>query len=234
MPVREPGVCCVSPGKNVDISMLAYEQTRWNANESVLAGVDEAGRGPLAGPVVAAAVVLQSDFALREYDGLLRGLTDSKKLTAASRERFYHVLRNAPEVQIGVGVAIRDEIDALNILRATHIAMARALDALPESPTFALVDGLPVKGLPCDSLAIVKGDGLSLSIAAASVVAKVVRDDCMRDFARQYPQYGFEVHKGYGTAAHLRALAEHGPSPIHRFSFKPVQTAYAQRQLPLN
>ncbi len=214
--------------------MLIHEQVHWDAGDAVLAGVDEAGRGPLAGPVVASAVVLLSEFAHREYDGLLCGLTDSKKLTTARRERFYEVLRGANDVHIGVGMATRDEIDELNILRATHVAMARALDALPESPTFALVDGLPVQGLPCDSQAIVKGDALSLSIAAASVVAKVVRDDCMRNYARQYPEYGFEGHKGYGTAAHLRALVEHGPSPIHRFSFKPVQTAYAQRQLPLN
>jgi ribonuclease HII len=125
----------------------------------------------------------------------------------------------------GVGVADVAEIDSLNILRATHLAMARALDAISPLPDFALVDGLPVLGLPCPSLSIIQGDGRSLSIAAASIIAKVTRDRLMLVLDQQYPQYGFSRHKGYGTRAHMQALLENGPCPAHRRSFRPVQEA---------
>ena len=148
--------------------MLQIERELWGSGHSRLAGIDEAGRGPLAGPVYASAVVLDRTFAETEEHGLLDGLTDSKKLTEKRREAFYAVLRLSPHVQIGVGIAEADEIDDINILRATHLAMARAVQELPSLPDHALVDGLPVQGLPCESRAVVGGDGRSLSIAAAS------------------------------------------------------------------
>ena len=207
--------------------MLAYERERWAAGCRCLAGVDEAGRGPWAGPVIAAAVVLEPAFAEAERDGLLRGLTDSKKLTPRRREFFFEVLRSRAEVRVGIGSAEVAEIDACNILRATHRAMARALGQLHPAPELALVDGLPVQGLPCPSQAIVRGDGLSLSIAAASIMAKVTRDRLMLELDRQFPAYGFARHKGYGTAAHQRALRAFGPCPQHRRSFRPVRAALA-------
>ena len=213
--------------------MLAYERECWAAGCRSLAGVDEAGRGPWAGPVVAAAVILEPAFAEAELDGLLRGLTDSKKLTPARREFFFDLLQTRPEVRIGLGRADVAEIDELNILRATHAAMARALGQLNPLPELALVDGLPVRGLPCPSRALVRGDALSLSIAAASIMAKVTRDRLMLELDRQFPAYGFARHKGYGTAAHLRALRACGPCPQHRRSFRPVREVLeAQGALP--
>jgi len=188
-----------------------------------VAGVDEAGRGPLAGPVVAAAVVLGREFAQREEEGLLKGLTDSKKLRENRREAFHQLLDDSSAVEIGVGMSSIAEIDKLNILHATYAAMSRAVAGLKPVPDHVLVDGLPVRGLPCASTAIVRGDGLSLSIAAASVVAKVVRDRLMRDLDVLYPQYGFCRNKGYGSRAHIQALLEHGPCPAHRRSFRPVR-----------
>lgn len=187
----------------------------------LVAGVDEAGRGPLAGPVVAAAVILPDGFQLD-------GLTDSKKVSAAQREKFYDTLTTTAQIFWAVAAAAVEEIDRLNILRATHLAMARAIDSLPQKPHHALVDGLPVRGLPVDHTALVGGDGLSLSIAAASIIAKVTRDRLMIGFADRYPQYGFARHKGYGVREHLEALRQYGPCPIHRRSFQPVaQTGLA-------
>jgi ribonuclease HII len=186
----------------------------------LVAGVDEAGRGPLAGPVVAAAVILPEDFALD-------GLTDSKKVSAPKREKIYAILTATAEILWAVAEASVEEIDRLNILRATHLAMARAIEALPRRPDHALVDGLPVRGLAVDHTALVKGDSLSLSIAAASIVAKVTRDRLMVELDAQYPQYGFARHKGYGVREHLEALRDHGPCPVHRRTFQPV----AQTQL---
>ncbi|MFM8809794.1 MAG: ribonuclease HII [Chthoniobacterales bacterium] len=156
-----------------------------------VAGVDEAGRGPLAGPVVAAAVILPDDFALD-------GLNDSKKVSAAKREKFYAILTATAEILWAVAEATVEEIDRLNILRATHLAMARAIEALPRKPDHALVDGLPVRGLPIEHTALVEGDSLSLSIAAASIVAKVTRERLMVELDARHPQYGFAQHKGYG------------------------------------
>jgi ribonuclease HII len=205
--------------------LLQFERQSWDQGFLRLAGVDEAGRGPLAGPVVAAAVVGERAFLEAEQYGLLAGLTDSKQLTAAQRERFYALLTAHPAIAVGLGLADVAEIDALNILRATHLAMRRALLALQPAPAFALVDGLPVPDLPCPSLAIVRGDARSLSIAAASIVAKVTRDRLMQDLDRVYPQYAFAAHKGYGTQAHTQALLKHGPCPAHRRSFRPVRDA---------
>lgn len=202
--------------------MLRHEQEAWAQGARRIAGVDEAGRGPLAGPVVAAAVVFQRDFLEAEAGGALRGLTDSKKLPARRREFFHALLTASPEVDVGIGSASVGEIDSLNILRATHLAMARAIGELARPPDLALVDGLPVKGLSVPHRAIVGGDAASLSIAAASVIAKVTRDRLMVQLAADYPDYGFERHKGYGTREHLDALRRLGPCPAHRKSFAPV------------
>ncbi|MDA0576893.1 MAG: ribonuclease HII [Verrucomicrobia bacterium] len=205
--------------------MLLSERQLWAGGCRLLAGVDEVGRGPLAGPVVAAAVMLDPDAAETLFAGSLAGLTDSKQLSPAQREHYATLLNAAEGVMIGVGFADHTEIDDINILRATHLAMARALASLNTRPEHALIDGRPVTGLPCNATAIVGGDGKSLSIAAASVVAKVLRDRLMSEEDRRYPQYGFAQHKGYGTAAHIQALLEHGPCLIHRRSFRPVREA---------
>lgn len=185
-----------------------------------VAGVDEAGRGPLAGPVVAAAVILPDDYEPE-------GLDDSKKLTAKKRDKVFAGLTSQPGVAWAWAAANTAEIDSLNILRATHLAMARALEGLAARPQHALVDGLPAQGLPVPHTAVVGGDGLSLSIAAASVIAKVLRDRIMGDLDGEYPQYGFARHKGYGVREHLEALQKHGPCPAHRRSFAPVARACA-------
>ena len=202
--------------------MLRFEQEAWSSGTLRLAGVDEAGRGPLAGPVVAAAVVFNKVFLEAEAQKSLAGINDSKKLPASRREFFHALLSACPHATIGLASASVDEIDSLNILRATHLAMARAVAQLAPPPDLALVDGLPVQGLPVPHRAIVGGDAASLSIAAASVMAKVTRDRLMVQLAAEYPDYGFERHKGYGTKQHLDALRRHGPCPAHRKSFAPV------------
>lgn len=212
--------------------MLAYEREYWRSHPcGILAGVDEAGRGPLAGPVVAAALVIPESAVDACYAGELQGLTDSKQLSATRRERYYATLSTTPGIQIGVGWADAAEIDAINILCATHLAMRRALLALPRPPDHALVNGLPVPGLPVPSTAIVRGDGRSLLIAGASVVAKVLRDRRMRELDRLHPGYHFARNKGYGTNDHFTALFHLGPCPQHRRSFRPVQDAEETRTL---
>lgn len=203
--------------------MLQFERQIWGRGVGRLAGVDEAGRGPLAGPVVAAAIVFDKAFLEAEQYGRLKSVNDSKRLTARERETLFVVLTEHSPCVYGVGMADVSEIDSLNILRATHLAMARALHAIQPLPEFVLVDGLPVPGLPCPSLAIVQGDGRSLSIAAASIIAKVTRDRMMLALDAQYPWYAFSRHKGYGTKVHLKALLDHGACPAHRRSFRPVQ-----------
>jgi len=209
--------------------MLRAERRHWQDGRARVAGLDEAGRGPLAGPVVAAAVILDARFAEAELERELGLLTDSKKLSETRRESFSELLQNSSFVEIGVGFSEVEEIEELNILNATHLAMARAVRDLSALPDHILVDGLPVGGLPCPSTPIVGGDARSLSIAAASVVAKVVRDHCMQEVDRLYPQYGFARHKGYGSRVHIQALFEHGPCPIHRRTFRPVREAAAIR-----
>ncbi len=180
-----------------------------------VAGIDEAGRGPLAGPVVAAAVVLPLEFQPQ-------GLDDSKKLTPAKRESLYALLTGTPGILWASAHLDNREIDRWNILGATHRAMRLAFLALAPRPVHALIDGLPVPNFPCPHTALVKGDGLSLSIAAASIIAKVERDQVMNQLDLQYPEYGFSRHKGYPTPDHLAKLREHGPCPVHRRSFSPV------------
>lgn len=186
----------------------------------LIAGVDEAGRGPLAGPVVAGAVI----FPNLEIDDYLRNeLNDSKKLTAAKREKLFDAL-HASNALIGFGTASVEEIDALNILQATFLAMRRAVEALPRTPDFALIDGNKVPpSLPCPAQALIKGDALSLSVAAASIVAKVTRDRIMTDLAKEFPFYGWEKNAGYGTKAHLDGIAAHGVCPHHRKTFAPIK-----------
>lgn len=180
-----------------------------------VAGIDEAGRGPLAGPVVAAAVVLPRDFRLP-------GLDDSKKLTPSRRDGLYEALTGNPGVLWASAHLDNLEIDRWNILGATHRAMRKAFLSLDPLPAHALIDGLPVPDFPCPHTALVGGDGRSLSIAAASIIAKVQRDRAMFELDRIYPAYGFFKHKGYPTPDHLARLREHGPCPVHRRSFSPV------------
>lgn len=190
----------------------------------VVAGVDEAGRGPWAGPVVAGAVVI-ADRNLPEE--LLTGLDDSKKLSAAKREKLYSALlaaEKAGKLSIGIGEATAREIDEMNILQATFLAMRRAVAKLKVCPEKALIDGNRApKDFPCPCRTIVKGDARSMSIAAASIAAKVYRDRLMADLARKYPGYGFEKNAGYGTALHQAGLAERGICPEHRRSYRPIQ-----------
>lgn len=204
--------------------MLSYERTQWALTPGIiLVGVDEAGRGCLAGPVVAGAVYIPPARAEELYACELASLNDSKQLSPAQRDHFFEILTQTPDIAWATGQCSAAEIDTYNILVSTHIAMRRAVEALPVPAAHILVDGLPVKGLPCPSTAIIKGDGLSLLIAAASVVAKVSRDRLMCALNEQYPQYGFAVHKGYGVSEHMAALYKYGSCPEHRHTFRPVQ-----------
>ena len=214
--------------------ILDYEERQWQKGIKRLAGVDEAGRGPLAGPVVAAAVVMPQKLARAELNDMFAGLTDSKQISEKKREHFFSLLNKADDIEIGVGICSPAEIDKLNILRATHLAMKKAVEALPRLPEHILVDGRPVKGLPVASTSIVKGDSLSLLIAAASIIAKVTRDHIMCDLDKKYPEYGFAAHKGYGTAAHLAALKKHGATPVHRQSFRPVRESSGETFTQMN
>ena len=191
------------------------ENTMWEIEDSLglrlICGVDEAGRGPRAGPVCAAAVILPEHLQIP-------GLNDSKKLTDKKRRELFPVIQEQA-IAYGIGLASEQEIDEINILQATFLAMERAMAQLKIRPDLALIDGNRQKdfGLPVKT--IVKGDSRSANIAAASVLAKVSRDDWMISMAEKYPEYGFEIHKGYGTRAHYQALEAYGPSPIHRMSF---------------
>jgi ribonuclease HII len=187
-----------------------------------VAGVDEAGRGPLAGPVVAASVVFHREFIESGGVKAFQGLTDSKALSEKKREHFFNQLRESELVDLAFAVIEPAEIDRINILQATWKAMAQSLSGLRKLPDRALVDGNPVRGLPCPSLNIVKGDARSLSIAAASVIAKVTRDRMMMELDREFPEYGFGRHKGYGTKAHLEAIRRYGPTHCHRKTFRPL------------
>ncbi len=207
-------------------SLYLYAHLAAAAGYRCVAGIDEAGRGPLAGPVVAAAVCLPLDL---ELDGL----NDSKQVTPEVREFLHAALTANPLVRYGIAVVDHGMIDRVNILQATWMAMRQA--ALVVEPDFILVDGSPVRGLPSPSRSIVKGDAKCASIAAASILAKVHRDRLMVEYDRQYPGYGFAQHKGYCTPAHVEALMALGPCPIHRRSFRPVSDFFqtpVQADLP--
>lgn len=194
-----------------EITMWEIEDSYLERGVKLICGVDEAGRGPLAGPVCAAAVILPPHVQIP-------GLNDSKKLTDKKRRELYPVIMEQA-VAYGIGFASHEEIDEINILQATYLAMERAIAQLSVKPELALIDGNRAKdfGLPVQT--VIKGDSLSASIAAASILAKVTRDNLMLDAAAEYPLYSFDVHKGYGTKAHYEALTNYGPSPIHRMSF---------------
>lgn len=202
---------------------LSHERELWRKGLKLVAGVDEAGRGPLAGPVVAAAVVLPRGWSEVGLDDRLRRLNDSKQLTEAQREEYYLVLTTHPEIRWAVASADVEAIDRINILQATHRAMNLALEQLEPPPEHVLVDGRPVKSMRFPHTALVKGDARSYSIAGASVLAKVTRDRLMKELDRRYPGYGFAEHKGYGTPQHLAAIQALGPCPIHRRSFAPFR-----------
>ena len=194
-----------------EITMWEIEDLHFENGIKLICGVDEAGRGPLAGPVCAAAVILPPH-------AQIPGLNDSKKLTDKKRRELYPVIMEQA-VAYGIGFASHEEIDEINILQATYLAMERAIAKLSVRPELALIDGNRAKDFGVPVKTVIKGDSLSASIAAASILAKVTRDDLMLEAAREYPQYAFDVHKGYGTKAHYEALAAYGPSPIHRMSF---------------
>jgi ribonuclease HII len=194
-----------------ELNMWEIENSHFEKGIKLICGVDEAGRGPLAGPVCAAAVILPPNVEIP-------GLNDSKKLTDKRRRELFPIIKELA-IAYGIGLATHEEIDEINILQATYLAMERALAQLSVKPELALIDGNRAKnfGLPVET--VVKGDSRSASIAAASILAKVTRDDLMLESAGEYPQYQFDVHKGYGTKAHYAALTEFGPSPIHRMTF---------------
>ena len=194
---------------------LRHERTLQKQGYRCVAGIDEAGRGPLAGPVSVAAVILPSTFKHKH-------LTDSKLLSETRRESIYEELTETEGVIWHVVLVEVEEIDRVNILQATYMGMKRAVTGLSQQPEAVLIDGLPVPDFPLPQEALVKGDARSFSIAAASVIAKVTRDRYMHEAAQRHPEYGFERHKGYGTREHLEALRKHGPCPIHRRSFAPV------------
>lgn len=194
-----------------------FEQEARRCGYRRIAGIDEAGRGPLAGPVVAAAVILP-------VHARLAGVDDSKQLSEAERERLYPAILDQA-VGVGIGLADAGEIDSLNILEATRLAMRRAIDNLAPAPDYLLIDAVTLPAVRIPLRPIVKGDALSLSIAAASIIAKVTRDHLMSAYHATFPQYNFLSHKGYGTAEHLQMLARFGPCSIHRRTFAPVREA---------
>lgn len=192
-------------------NMWEIENSYFQQGIELICGIDEAGRGPLAGPVCAAAVILPKNCEIP-------GLNDSKKLTDKRRRELIPVIKSSA-ISYGIAFASEQEIDDINILQATFLAMERAIAQLSVKPELALIDGNREKDFGIPVRTVVHGDSLSASIAAASVLAKVTRDDLMLEMAEKYPQYGFEIHKGYGTKAHYAALTEHGPSEIHRMTF---------------
>ena len=193
------------------VDLWQIERSCYEGGYDLICGVDEAGRGPLAGPVCAAAVILPRDLEIP-------GLNDSKKLTDKKRRELYDIIISEAEYY-GIAFATEQEIDEINILQATFLAMERAVDQLGIRPDLALVDGNREPRFPLPVKTVIKGDSLSANIAAASILAKVTRDRLMEELDETYPQYGFAVHKGYGTKRHYAALTEFGPSPVHRRTF---------------
>jgi ribonuclease HII len=197
------------------VRMQRYECELRQQGYRVIAGVDEAGRGCLAGPVVAAAVILPGEWSVPE-------INDSKQLSASKRDTLFTLIRQYA-LSFGVGIISERVIDNINILQATYQAMRQALDNLTVSPDYVLLDAVTLEQFPVPQRGIPKGDRLSISIAAASILAKVTRDRLMIEYDQQYPEYGFAGHKGYGTKHHLHAIATHGPCPIHRKTFRGVK-----------
>ena len=192
-------------------NMCAYEETAYGEGVKIIGGIDEAGRGPLAGPVVAACVILPRD-------AFIKGLNDSKKLTAAKRDILYdEILEKA--VALSTGIVDEKCIDEINILNATKRAMKSAVDSIKPVPELLLIDAVKLSDVPIRQIPIIKGDALSVSIAAASIIAKVTRDRMIEELDALYPEYGFKQHKGYGTEEHINAIKKFGICPIHRISF---------------
>ncbi len=211
------------PAKTPIADRLSFERELWSQGISPIAGVDEAGRGPLAGAVVVAAVILPESWMSAGVPEHFRGLNDSKKLSESARDRYFDLLLTDQSIHHSIIAISHTEIDRLNILAATHSGMNQALQSLPCRPAHALVDGNRVPSLAFPQSALVKGDSRSYSIAAASVLAKVTRDRLMLDAEQLYPGYGFDRHKGYPTPDHLEAIRRLGPCPIHRRSFAPIR-----------
>jgi ribonuclease HII len=199
------------------LKMSAVEQHLRKKGYRLIAGVDEVGRGPLAGPVVACACILPENF-------LLEDVNDSKKLSAEVREKIYQDLKSNPEVIYSVGIVDSDEIDKINILQATFKAMTDAIKSLKNKPEYILFDGNQIPAINIPTLGIVKGDSISISIAAASIIAKQTRDDIMIKYHKKWPCFGFDLHKGYATVRHREAVKEYGPCEIHRKSFDPISS----------
>jgi ribonuclease HII len=205
--------------------MYEYEKTLYEKGIKLICGTDEAGRGPLAGPVVAGAVILDPDH-------VIEGLNDSKQLSAKTRERRAGEIRQYA-LAWGIGFVFEDEIDRINIYQASKLAMIKAIEEMKIQPVFILSDAMPLKETGIPHLPIIHGDALSASIAAASILAKTARDAYMDEMAKKYPQYGFEIHKGYPTKQHLEALEKYGPCPIHRKTYGPVKNRVS-KQLSLD
>jgi len=210
---------------------LSHERELWQRGLSLVAGVDEAGCGPLAGPVVAAAVVFPSHWGETGLCRKLRGLNDSKQLTAEQREKFFTLLTTFPEVRFAIAIVDVEMIDRINIRQAAWRAMNLALDQMVPKPQHVLVDGLKIRWLPYAQTALVQGDARSYSIAAASVLAKVTRDRMMEELDKTYPGYGFAEHKGYATPQHYAAIQVRGPCAIHRKTFAPFRPVETELDL---
>ena len=217
----------ISQAELFRLQAMSIHEKRLSANGfSRIAGIDEAGRGPLAGPVVAAACILAKDSCFKY-------LNDSKQLTPEMRDRLFIEITSHPEIRFGLGIIDVDTIDRVNILQATFLAMRQAVAEMGTRPDYLLIDGNQVPVFDIPVLAIVEGDSHSISIAAASILAKVTRDRMMIEFDKKWPVYGFKKHKGYATAEHVEAIRKYGPCPIHRKSFEPVKSYYASAQISL-
>ncbi len=206
---------------------LTEEQNLFKQGYKLIAGIDEAGRGPLAGPVVAACVVCGSDFKLD--NDKLKLIKDSKKLTAKAREKLFEVIKEK-FCEVGIGICDHQTIDRMNILQAAFLAMKKAIGELKQKPDFIMLDGkFKIPNCSYQQKAIIKGDEIIFSIAAASIIAKVTRDRIMLEMHKVYPDYGFDQHKGYGTRLHLERLAQYGACPIHRMSFRPCKKVISNK-----
>lgn len=210
---------------------LSHERELWQKGIALVAGVDEAGCGPLAGPVMAAAVMFPASWAETGLYNKLRGLNDSKQLDEEQREKFFAAITSHPDIRYAISTVDVEIIDRINIRQAAWRGMNLALDQITPKPEHVLVDGLKIRWLPYAQTALVEGDAKSYSIAAASVLAKVTRDRAMREFDKLYPGYGFAVHKGYATPQHYAAIRTQGPCPIHRRSFSPFRLVTTEMDL---